>query len=374
MTVTSLPATATGLITIDLGRIAGNWRALAGLVAPAECGAVVKAYAYGLGARRVIPTLSAAGCRAFFVATPDEAREARALAPAATIYVLNGLFPDGAATLHEIAAVPILASLEEVREWARFARETGRALASALNLATGLNRLGLRGEDVEALATEPETLRWLDLTLVMSHLASADDPGDPRNEEQRCAFERLRTRLPPCRASLAASDGLMLGARYHFDLVRPGYALYGGQAFRGGPAPVAPVVRVGARILQVREVPPGETVGYSGTWTAHRTTRVAVVAAGYADGFARSASAPDGHDGGLVRLGGRLAPVIGRVSMDLITVDVTDVPVSPRRGDTVELIGPDLPLEAVGQRAGTIGYEVLTRLGRRFHRVYVEGD
>jgi alanine racemase len=163
----------------------------------------------------------------------------------------------------------------------------------------------------------------------------------------------------------------MLGAPYRLDLVRPGYALYGGQAFRGGPAPVAPAVTVDARIVQVRDIPAGETVGYSATWTARRPSRIAVIAAGYADGFARSASAPEGQEGGQVLIGGHLAPVAGRVSMDLITVDVTDLPEAALSGGVARLLGPGLSLEAVGQRAGTIGYEVLTRLGRRFERCYV---
>lgn len=371
--MTAIPDTATGLVTIDLDAIGGNWRALASLVAPAECAAVVKADAYGLGAKRVIPALANAGCKTFFVATLDEAGEARALAPGSRIYVLDGLFPGCAGRIAAFDAIPILASLEEVSEWAQFACDKGRPQPAAVNLGTGLNRLGLRTKDVEQIAGNSGLLKWLDVKLVMSHLASADDPADPRNEEQRAAFERLRAVLPPAPASLAASDGLMLGPRYHYDLVRPGYALYGGQAFRGGPAPVKPAVEVRARILQVRDVPAGETVGYSATWTAARPARIAVVAAGYADGYARSASAPAGHEGGMVQIGDHLAPVVGRVSMDLITVDVTDVPGGAVRGAAAILIGPGLPLEAVGARAGTIGYEVLTRLGRRFHRVYA-GD
>ena len=201
--------------------------------------------------------------------------------------------------------------------------------------------------------------------------------NDPKNEQQRVVFESLRTILPKALASLAASDGLMLGPRFHFDLVRPGYALYGGQAFKGGPTPVAPVVRVEARILQIRDVAPGQTIGYSGTYKATRLSRIAIVAAGYADGYFRHFSAPNGTTGGaaggIVSFHGKSAPIVGRVSMDLITVDVTDLsdPV-PQRGDLVELIGPSQSIEAAGARAGTIGYEVLTSLGRRFHRVYVD--
>jgi alanine racemase len=372
MMASDLPIGATGVITINLAQIAENWRALARLVAPAQCGAVVKANAYGLGANHVIPVLYAAGCRAMFIATPAEALEARTLAPDAELYVLDGLFPGTAPMLHGVRAMPALASLDEVREWCAFARILGHPLPGALNLATGLNRLGLCARDVDILVSDTNTLRWLDLKLVMSHLASADDPADPKNEAQRDAFEHLRTRLPPSCTSLAASDGLMLGPRFHYDLVRPGYALYGGQAFRGGPAPVKPALRVAAHILQLRDVPAGETVGYSGTWTAPRPARIAVVAAGYADGIARSLSSIEGGDAAKVRVHGTLAPIVGRVSMDLITVDVTDVEAFVARGDLVELIGPDLTIETMGARAGTIGYEVLTRLGSRFHRLYLD--
>jgi alanine racemase len=233
--------------------------------------------------------------------------------------------------------------------------------------------LGLSAREVQDLARDAKTLSQLDFSLVMSHLASADDPADAKNEQQRQMFEQLRSMLPKAPASLAASDGLMLGPSYHFDLVRPGYALYGGQAFKGGATPVRPVVRVQARILQIRDVAPGQSVGYSATWSAARMSRIAVVAAGYADGFFRHSSAPGAHPGGVVGFGGKTAPVVGRVSMDLISVDVTDLEPAPQRGDLVDLVSPGLSIESMGARAGTIGYEVLTSLSRRFERVYV-GD
>jgi alanine racemase len=242
-----------------------------------------------------------------------------------------------------------------------------------LHIDSGLNRLGLSAREVQDLARDSEVLGQIDIALVMSHLACADDPQDPKNEQQRKVFESLRAILPRAPASLAASDGLMLGRAFHLDLVRPGYALYGGQAFKGGPTPVKPVVRVQARILQLRDVAPGQTVGYSATWKASRLSRVAIIAAGYADGFLRSGSAPGAHAGALVGVGGVTAPVIGRISMDLITVDVTDIEPAPRRGQLVDLVGPGLTIETMGARAGTIGYEVLTSLGRRFERIYVNG-
>ena len=363
---------ATGVITVDLAALKANWRALAGLVAPAHCGAVVKANAYGLGAARVIPALGQAGCKTFFVATLEEARQARALAPDCVIYVLDGLLPAMGEALLATNCWPVLSSLAELRDWARLAGTTRSALPCALHIDSGLNRLGLSRAEVEALARDRTLLATLDIKLVMSHLASADDPGDPKNAQQLVNFNRLRALLPSILpASLAASDGLMLGPDYHFDLVRPGYALYGGQASKAFAAPVKPVVRVCARILQVRDVAAGETVGYSGTWRADRPRRIAVIACGYADGFARALSATNEAAGGVVSIRGQPAPIVGRVSMDLITADITHLePLRIARGDMAELIGPGLPIEAMGARAGTIGYEVLTRLGPRFQRVY----
>lgn len=367
-----LPPDATGIITVDLEVLANNWRALRELVAPAECGAVVKADAYGLGAARVIPALVSAGCRTFFIATPGEANAARALAPDVRVFALDGLLSGAAGTLLAARAIPVLSSVPEVREWATLARGRGERPAAALQVDTGLNRLGLSRSDVGSLVAD-NLLADLDIVLVMSHLACADIPDDPKNTAQRDAFEDMRRFLPGVPSSLAASDGLMLGRDFHYDLVRPGYALYGGQASQAGLAPVSPVVRVEARVLQVRDVASDETVGYSATWTAVRPSRIAIVAAGYADGFARALSRGTGESGTCVGFRGKRAPVVGRVSMDLITVDVTDLDPAPVCGDLVEVIGPGLSIEGLGAAAGTIGYEVLTRLGSRFVRRYLGG-
>ena len=370
----SLPPDATGVITIDLDALQANWLALSALVGPAECAAVVKADAYGLGASEIIPALALAGCRTFFVATPEEARAARLLAPEARLFLLDGLFPGAGDLLLAADVIPVLSNVADVEEWAATAKRAGRRLPAAVQIDSGLNRLGLSGPDIKWLAGKPELLKAFDLKLVLSHLACADDPAHPHNAKQRTAFNKRRAMLPVAPASLAASDGLMLGAAYHFDLVRPGYALYGGQAFLGGPTPVSPVVTVRARVLQIRTLKAGDTVGYSATWQASRPSRVAIVAAGYADGFARTLSAASGKKGGSVMVAGARAPVIGRVSMDLITVDITDVKGEVARGDLVTLVGPGLTLEAVGKSAGTIGYEVLTRLGGRFIRRYAGGE
>ncbi len=366
-------ASATGTITIDLGQIARNWQALAKRVAPAECAAVVKADAYGLGAERVVPALARAGCRTFFIATPAEAELIRRLVPEGTIYALDGLVGNSGETFARIGVRPLLSTLDDVVAWSQLARSRSERLPAGLHIDTGLNRLGLPTRDTRRLAAEVELRRDISFELVMSHLASADNTRDPKNRDQLLAFETLSALFPGVRRSLAASDGLMLGPPYHFDLVRPGYALYGGQASQTNPAPVSPAVGVQARILAVADVAPGETVGYSATWRAKRPSRIATIAAGYADGVPRGASAPDDHGGGHVLILGHLAPIVGRVSMDLITVDVTDMPEGVAvPGAFARLIGEGISIEQAGFAAGTIGYEILTRLGPRFTRFYLD--
>ncbi|MBA2127743.1 alanine racemase [Hyphomicrobium methylovorum] len=366
-------AGATGTITIDLGRIAANWKALADKVAPARCGAVVKANAYGLGADRVIPALYRAGCTAFFIATPAEAEAARLLAPDADIYALDGLVGNAAQIFVRHNIHPVLSTLDDVAAWSLAARNHGDALPAALHIDTGLNRLGLPSRDVRRLAADPALLSGIRVELVMSHLASADVPNDPKNREQLVAFGTLSALFPNVPKSLAASDGLMLGPAYHFEIVRPGYALYGGQASAADTAPVAPAVTVAARILAVTAIAPGETVGYSATWQAERASRIATIAAGYADGIPRSAGCSNGETGGHVIIGGHRAPIVGRISMDLITVDVTDLPIDAAKpGAFATLVGNGLTIEDQGFAAGTIGYEILTRLGPRFTRLYID--
>ncbi len=398
--ISQVPAHATGVLIIDLDRIASNWRALAELVRPAECAAVVKANAYGLGADRVIPVLAKAGCRTFFVATLAEAIEARKLAPGATVYMLDGLLKGSAQAVREAGVIPVVSSLPEIAEWAALSTSRQDQLPTALQVDTGLNRLGLSATDIQALVMEVHGLDRLDVTLVMSHLACADEPDAAKNAQQRDVFEQLAPLLPRTARSLAASDGLMLGKAFHYDLVRPGYALYGGQAFGGGKTPVEPAVQLHVKILSVRDVAPGQTVGYSATWSPRAgVARVAIIAAGYADGLFRhlsrasdaSAKAPlksaaaigvaDAADNGSsarpaawVGINGQFAPIVGRVSMDLITVDVTGIEPAPEPGDLVEVTGPAISIEDLGAAAGTIGYEVLTSLGRRFHRIYRGGE
>ncbi len=379
MTAPANLASAIGVITVDLSVIADNWRALAAKVAPAQCGAVVKADAYGLGAARIIPALVNAGCQTFFIATPAEAEMARKLAPKAAIYALDGLVGDDGQAFAALGVMPVLSTLAGIAAWAALAKARGTKLAAALHVDTGLNRLGLPSRETRRLNADRSLLSGIDVGLVMSHLACADNPADAKNRDQLLAFETLTGLFPRVPRSLAASDGLMLGPAYHFDLVRPGYALFGGQASQKNRAPVKPAVTVSARILSVFDIAPGESVGYSATWRAKRATRLATIAAGYADGVPRSASGPPGGSseakspGGNVLIDRTLAPIVGRVSMDLITVDVTDIaPGLVKPSDFAKLIGDGLTIEDAGLSAGTIGYEILTRLGPRFQRLWLE--
>lgn len=367
-------ASAARVITIDIVRVAANWRALAAHVHPAECSAVVKADAYGLGIATVVPALEDAGCRTYFVATIAEASAVRAVAPAGTIYVLDGLLPGQRGPLVEIGARPVLSSLAEVRDWAELGAGRLGPQPAALQLETGMNRLGLSRNEIDVFVAEPDLLARIDVRLVMSHLACADTPQARQNADQLAAFHRLCGRLPAHVVpdqSLAASRGILLGSDYRFDLVRPGYALFAGLREAGD---VACAVTVEARVLSVRDVEAGDGVGYGAAWRAKRRSRIATVAIGYADGLPRSAGGvegrPDGQPPAEVAYQGRRAPIIGPVSMDLITVDVTGLGENaPKRGDNVEIIGPTIRLEDAARASGTIGYELLTGLSRRAARV-----
>lgn len=364
-------AYATAILTIDLDALAANYRLLRARAAPAECAAVVKADAYGLGMAKAAPALWLAGCRTFFVATLAEALELRGLLPDATIYVLNGFVAGTADVFRKARLRPVLNSTDEIMEWATYGTDIGEALPCAVHVDSGMNRLGLSAAEIKTLRSGAEIWSAITLSLVMSHLACADDPTHAKNKTQRKLFESLRSQLPEALASLANSAGILLGPDYHYDLVRPGIALYGGHPQRRGQNPFRSVVHLKGRILQVRECAPGETIGYGATRTLDRVSRIAVVSVGYADGLFRALSTEDGEDGLVAYLGTHQVPILGRVSMDLITVDVTDVPeAASKRGDWVELIGHNVSAHTLAHHAGTIDYEVLTSLGRRAARRY----
>lgn len=363
------PALAGGRVTIDLGALADNWRLLAARAENAATAAVVKAEAYGIGLEPAARALAEAGCRTFFVALPEEGRRLRATVRDAIIYVLDGLMPGGAAALADAGLRPVLGSWPEIEEWAEF-RKAGNAAGCAIHVDTGMNRLGLTPGEARKLAQQSGLLAALAPDLIMSHLATADTPEHPLNRKQLAAFHAMRALLPDIPASLANSAGILLGSEYHFDLVRPGIALYGGTAVAGVPSPTRAVATVEARIVQIRHAEAGDTVGYGATETIARPSRIAIVAAGYGDGYHRLAGSSDKRPGARVFLRGRHARLIGRVSMDLIAIDVTDV-AGAERGDWIELFGPNVPVDEVAECAGTIGYELLTGIGRRYARTYI---
>ncbi|HSR70874.1 MAG TPA: alanine racemase [Kiloniellales bacterium] len=362
-------ARAGAILTIDLDAVRANYRRLLDELGGQPCAAVVKADAYGLGLGQVAPALARAGAKVFFTAQLDEAIALRGVLPAAEIYVLNGLAAGPAEEFLAADVHPVLNSLGELEAWRAAGAKAGRALPAALHLDTGMSRLGLPQSEQETLFAEPERLVGIELRLVMSHLACADTPAHPLNAEQLAGFEAARRRLPPAPASLANSSGLFLGPDYHLDLGRPGVALYGANPTPGRPNPMSQVVTLQGKILQVREIDRGRTVGYGATHRADRPSRIATVALGYADGYLRSLS-----NRGCAWIGEQRVPLVGRVSMDLITLDVTAVPAAATRpGALVELIGPHGGVDDVAEAAGTIGYEILTALGARYHRVYRGG-
>ena len=367
-------ASATGVLTVDLDAIVANWRKLEKTAVPAECSAVVKADAYGCGVAPVAGALAAAGCKTFFVATLDEARAARAALPSsAAIYVLDGFFQNCGDAYAKIDAKPVIGDLNELAEWDVFCRRSGWAGGAAVHIDTGMNRLGLSITEAQGIIPRINAGDH-GITLVMSHLACSESLNHPLNARQLAAFREIASLFTGVPASLANSSGVFLGGAFQFDLVRPGAALYGINPTPEADNPMQPVVDLKARIIHIRNVEKGESVGYGGTWTARRPTRLAIVSAGYADGYFRAGGSNDGTRGAEVVVAGKRCPIAGRVSMDLIAVDVTDLEKNAaRRGHMVTLIGEGITVDELAHHFGTIGYEVLTSLGRRYARVYKGG-
>ncbi|MFC5036240.1 alanine racemase [Tianweitania sediminis] len=365
---------AGGELVINLEALQSNYRRLAEAAPTAATAAVVKADAYGLGVDVVVPALLSAGCDTFFVAMLHEALAVRALAPEARIFVLNGLFGnDTAQTFVEAQLIPVLNTARDVAVWEAHGRAGGEPLPCALHVDTGMNRLGMNLEQAVALARENALTRALNIVLVMSHLACADLPEHPHNAHQAKCFALLRDAFPGVEASLANTSGILLGQAYHLSLTRPGIGLYGGVVLPG--LVLEPVVTLTARILQLRDAAAGEAVSYGAATRLRRYSRLAVVAIGYADGFPRASSGSGvplrelQPIGGYGFLHGHAVPILGRVTMDLTIFDVTDLAADlVRENDMIELIGPNIRLGDLAEASGTIGYEILTRLGRRFHR------
>ncbi len=346
------------ILEIDLGAIVANWRELCLRHPWGSVAAVVKADGYGLGARPIAAALHAAGCRHFFVAYLKEALAIRDAVPGAMLAVLSGLIPGTEDHYVAHGLTPVLGSLDEIARW------RGRGGDAILHIDTGMSRLGLSPGEMARLADDRTCLDGLAVRYVMSHLVSSEVPDDPINDDQRRRFAAALTVLQAASSSLANSSGMFLGEGFKSDLARPGAALYGINPTPGQPNPMRCVVRLLVRVLAVRDIPSGAGVGYNATWTAARPSRIATAALGYADGFHRSLSGR-----GSAYFDGTPVALVGRVSMDLTTFDVTDHP-AVQPGCWLEILGPHLSPDDVADAAGTNGYEVLTSLGRRFHRVY----
>lgn len=356
------------VLTINLEAICENWLQLKSRLQNAECAAVVKANAYGLGAQKVAPALYQAGCKHFFVAHVNEGIELRPyLSDDATVYILHGCTAGTEVDCVVHNLVPILNSLGQLMAWQTLGKRLGRALPAALQIDTGMARLGLDEGELEKLITNPQMLQGIDVRFLMSHLVSAENQTASINQLQRDRFLNAFQHLPISKTSLANSSGIFLGPDFQFDLVRPGAALYGVTPVEGEDNPMRQVIRLQGRVLQTRTVYPGTSVGYSHTWTAAKRSRIATVSVGYADGYLRSLS-----NRGHASFEGRRIPLVGNISMDTITLDVTDIPEDEiHEGSMIDLLDPELGVDEVAKQAGTIGYEVLTNLGSRYTRQYV---
>jgi alanine racemase len=354
-------------LTVRLDAVVDNYRLCQRLVGPAAVSGVVKADGYGLGADAVTRALAGAGCDTFFVARLEEGVSLRKVVPAARIFVLDGAAPDTVPALLSHRLTPVLNSLSEIAGWSAAAAATKTELECAIHIDTGMSRLGLPGDELSRLAADwRHRLEHLRVVLWVSHLACADDPAAKMNRTQLDRFKTALAMLPPAPASLASSGGVLLGKDYAFDMVRPGIGLYGGNVQHAAKNPFSVAAVLTGRVLQLRRIDRGETVGYGASFGAKRPTVIATVALGYADGLMRSIG-----NRGIAVIAGARAPLVGRVSMDLVTLDVTDVPPALLSTDAdAEFFGDAISLEEVGEAAGTAAYEILTAIAPRVPRRY----
>jgi len=360
-------AEACGVLKIDLTAITFNWEKLSKHAAAAECAAVVKGNAYGCGIEPIAGALARTGCKTFFVSDIPEAKRVRAVAPNAAIYVLCGLYSGTGQVFAEINARPVIYSSIEMAEWSLFVRSHRWAGGCALHVDTGESRLGFPLREAAAFAPGS---RSYGITLLMSRLDNPEKPDHPLNDHQISLFGDLRRLYHGIPASLANSSSIFFAPKSHFDLVRAGAALYGVNPTQRADNPMLPVVELRARVIKVLSLAPGETIANTDGWVAKRPTRLALVSAGCADGYPRSGSAFDNKLQAIV--GGRRCLVIGHPSMDLLAIDVTDVsdPTAACRGKMVTLIGPEISIDDLAAASKSTGREVLSHLGRRFHRIY----
>lgn len=360
----SLNRTASAYLDIDLDALAANIRLLKGRTASAvKLAGVVKANAYGIGMAEVAGVHRQLGTETFFVATLDEGIALRTIVgPGPEIAILGGLFHGAEDVYLQHRLTPVLNALSDFERWKR-------PDSCMVHIDTGMRRLGLDTSEARRLIENPGLLKWLNVTATLSHFACADEDGHPLTRRQYEDFQKIFPLFPKARKSLSNSAGIFVSPDYHFDLVRPGMAVYGLNPTPHLPNPMAPVVSLKARVLQIRDALPGETVGYAASYTCAAARRVATIGLGYADGFLRSLS-----NNGRMFWQGQACPIIGRISMDLVTLDVTDIKGQPpATGDWVDVLGPEQDADTLASAAGTIGYEILTDLGARYHRQYRHG-
>ena len=359
------------VLRIDLPALRANYRLLKSKLGIAQCGAAVKADAYGLGAVPVAQALYAENCRHFFVAHLEEAIALRPhLASDAQIIVMHGSPVGYEAEFLQYQCLPVLNSTQQIAAWKALAQQQQRALPALLQVDTGMARMGLSTQEIDAWQNDSQFLAGIDVQYLMSHLASAEDQANPMNRAQLAKFTQLRALLPGVKASLANSSGIFLGSDFHFDLARPGAALYGVAPVAGQANPLQAVAHLQGRIIQTREIPAGTGVGYGSTWRSTQIARIATVAVGYADGWMRSLS-----NRGIAHIAGQEVPMVGNVSMDTITLDVSCVAAEHLQpGALVDLISATNTVDAVAAKAHTIGYEILTSLGARYERHYSDNQ
>ena len=362
-------------VVIDLGALVSNWKFLQSQFSGKICGAVVKANAYGIGVKPAVSALYSAGCRYFFVALPEEGEIVRTCAPDATIIVLNGLVPNQCKYYDSHKLIPSLNSEEEFFEWMSFKSEFPSEDPIVLHFDTGINRLGMHFNSLKKIAENfPKELKKNSLIL-MTHLACADAPQHPKNNEQLARFSEYENLFPNAVASMCNSAGIFLGTNFHFDIARPGIALYGAKSVASEPCHTLPVASLYAKILQIRSLPVGETVGYGATYKVKKQSRIATIACGYADGFFRNINSETNKYQPCIYIKDFRAPIVGRISMDQIQVDVTEIPESLcQRNTTVEYFGKNISVDEIAQWANTIPNEVLTGLSPRVTRKYIHNN
>ncbi|WP_420549997.1 alanine racemase [Curvivirga sp.] len=359
-------------LTIDLNAIQDNYKTICNYVTPSRSGAVVKADGYGLGEVIVSKALYDAGCRAFFTAHIDEAIAVKQAIPDASVSVMNGLLAGEETVYKEYNLVPTLNSLDQVKIWQKFCQENDSLPQANLQFDTGMARLGLMPKELNELCDDLSQLDGINLQFIMSHMACADEPSHPLNRKQQQDFVKGIARLPKATAMLAASSAIFLGEDWHFDMVRPGVALYGGRPNEDAPNPMKQVIKLEGKVVQMREVNAPETVGYAASYEAKDRRLIATVAAGYADGYIRSLS-----NTATAYKNEKAVPLVGRVSMDVLTFDVTHLENTAdavKTGDMLDLIGPNHDINDLAKEAGTIPYEILTSLGKRYARHYIGGE